>query len=43
MKGLCDLCLVVPFPNIKLVENFHLIEKIVAAEGVELKPLSCTP
>lgn len=52
MKDLCDLCIVVPFHNTQHVENFHLalghlicnrlIEKISAAEGIELKPVSCT-
>ena len=51
MKDLCDLCIVVPFHNTQHVENFHLslghlmcnrlIEKIAAAEGVEVQPFAC--
>jgi D-sedoheptulose 7-phosphate isomerase len=53
MKDLCDISIVVPFPNTQHVENFHLalghlicnrlIEKIAAAEGVECQPLACAP
>lgn len=53
MKDLCDICIVVPFPNTQHVENFHLalghlicnrlIEKIAAAEGVKYQPLACAP
>ena len=53
MKDLCDLCVVVPFPNTQHVENFHLslghlmcnrlIEKIAAAEGIAAQPLVCAP
>lgn len=52
MKGLCDICWVVPFHNTQHVENFHLavghlicnrlIEKIAATEGTVAQPFICS-